>query len=168
MSDSRLQEIVTKAVVGRAERRMTWSHTVPAERVTGVLGVHVTDCSVAVKEQDGKAAVDVIVDCDLWCGSKKDTKVVRCTCRHTEAVDVRTVGWVLGKSQLNVRLLGPARATDVEVVDGQVVLSMEADVLVEKSAMARLWVRAFNMEPDVLQDLDDPGDESGSESGSDE
>ncbi|MDB4897587.1 MAG: conserved domain protein glutamate-rich [Firmicutes bacterium] len=75
MSDSRLQEIVTKAVVGRAERRMYWSHTVPAEGVTGVLGVHVTDSSIAVKEKDGRASVDVIVDLDLWCGNPKHTKM---------------------------------------------------------------------------------------------
>jgi hypothetical protein len=54
---------------------MYWSHTVPAEGVTGVLGVHVTDSSIAVKEKDGRAAVDVIVDLDLWCGNPKHTKM---------------------------------------------------------------------------------------------
>lgn len=76
MSESRLQEIVTRAVVGRAERRMTWSHTVPAEGVTGVYGVHVTESTAAVKDKDGRPVVDVIVDCDLWCGTNKNTKVI--------------------------------------------------------------------------------------------
>lgn len=75
VSDSRLQEIVTKAVVGRAERRMTWSHTVPAEGVTSVLGVHVTGATVAVKDEGGHPMVDVLVDCDFWCAHQKHTKV---------------------------------------------------------------------------------------------
>ena len=75
MSDSRLQEIVTRAVVGRAERRMSWSHTVPAEGITGVFGVHVTDSTVGVKESNGRPVVDMIVDCDLWCGTQKNTNV---------------------------------------------------------------------------------------------
>jgi len=74
VSDSRLQEIVTKAVVGRAERRVSWGHSVPAEGVTAVLGVHVTNATVAVKDQDGRPMVDLLVDCDLWCQNGKNTK----------------------------------------------------------------------------------------------
>ena len=165
MSDSRLQEIVTRAVVGRAERRMCWKHTVPAEGVTGVFGVHVTDAAVAVKESDGRPVVDLIVDCDLWCGTAKNTKVLRCTCRNTESVDIRKVGQVLGESVLNVRALGPARATGVDAGDGQITVALEADVLVEMSALARMWVKAYSLEDDVLGDLDDP-DSSSSGSGS--
>jgi hypothetical protein len=166
VSDSRLQEIVTKAVVGRAERRMSWSHTVPAEGITGVYGVHVTDATVAVKESDGKPLVDVIVDCDLWCGTIKHTKVMRCTCRGTETVGVRTVGQVIGDSDMSVRLSGPVRATGVSVADGQITLSLEADVIVEVSALSRMWVKAYDLEDDVLDDLSDDYSSTDSSSGS--
>lgn len=166
MSDSRLQEIVTRAVVGRAERRMTWSHTVPAEGITGVFGVHVTDSTVAIKENGSRPVVDVIVDCDLWCASHKLTKVVRCTCRGTEALTVRTVGHVLGDADVSVKMIGPARATGVSVADGHITLALEADVMVEMSALSRMWVKAFDLEDDVLDDLDYPGDDSSSSSSS--
>lgn len=77
MSANRLQEIVTKAVVGRAERRMSWSHTVPAEGITGVYGVRVTDSAVGIKDNGGRPVVDMIVDCDLWVGTQKNTNVFR-------------------------------------------------------------------------------------------
>lgn len=168
MSDSRLQEIVTRAVVGRAERRMTWSHTVPAEGVSGVLGVHVSDSTVAVKDSQGRAVVDMIVDCDLWCGSAKSTKVLRCTCRNTEAAEIKTVGQVLGERDVRARLTGAPRATGVDVTDGKVTIHMEAEYLVEMSALARMWVKAYDLEVEVLGDLDDPdadGTSSGTSSG---
>lgn len=171
MSESRLQEIVTRAVVGRAERRMSWSHTVPAEGVTDVLGVRVTDWTVAVKEQDGYAVIDLLADCDLWCGNEKNTKVIRCTCRHGERVEVRTVGRVLGETDLRARILGSPRATGVKVHGGQIAIAMDGEVAVEVTALARVWVKAYDMEDEVLEDLDDSdGDcsSSSSDSGSGE
>jgi hypothetical protein len=165
VSDSRLQEIVTRAVVGRAERRVSWSHTVPAEGVTGVLGVHVSDSTVAIKEKNGRAVVDVLVDCDLWCGSSKSTKVLRQSIRHTDGIDIRTVGHVLGDRDMTCKMVGAARATGVTVADAKITVSFEADVVIEMSALARLWVKAFDLEENVLSDVDDPNDES--ESGSD-
>lgn len=165
MSDSRLQEIVTKAVVGRAERRMSWSHTVPAEGITGVYGVHVTDSTVAVKATEENPVVDVIVDCDLWCGTSKHTKVMRCTCRGTESVLLRTVGQILGDTDLTVRLVGPVRATGVSVSDDQITLSLEADVIVEMSALSRMWVRAYDLEEELVDDTEDYSSDS-SRSGS--
>jgi len=165
VSECRLQEIVTKAVVGRAERRVAWGHTVPAEGVTGVLGVHVTNSSIAIKEEDGRPTVDLTVDCDLWCGGNKNTKVIRCSCRNTEAVEVRTHGKVLGDRDWKA-VAGTARATGVSVEDGKVCLQLEADVAVEMSALTRLWVKAYDLERDVFQDLDDTGDDSESSSSS--
>lgn len=75
------------------------------------------------------------------------------------------MGQVLGEDELSVRLTGPARTTGVSVSDGVVTLSLEADVAVELSALSRLWVKAFNLDSDVLGDLDD---ESGTGSGSGE
>lgn len=164
MSDTRLQEIVTKAVVGRAERRMTWSHTVPAEGITGVYGVHVTDSAVAIKESNGRPVVDVLADCDLWCGTSKHTKVIRCSCRGTEIMDVRTVGHVLGDLDLSAKLPGRVRATGVSVGDGGITLTLEADVVVEMSALSRLWVKAYDMDDEVLSDLEGSSDSSDSSS----
>lgn len=165
MSDSRLQEIVTRAVVGRAERRMTWSHTVPAEGITDVLGVRVIDWTVSVKEHDGKAVVELVTDCDLWCGNRKQTKVMHCNGRHSESFAVRTTGRVLGESNLRVRLGEAPRATGVKVENGQISVSLEGEATVEMSALARVWVKAYDLDEDVLEDLDDSEEQS---SGSEE
>jgi hypothetical protein len=165
VSESRLQEIVTRAVVGRAERRMTWSHTVPAESITDVLGVRVTDWTVSVKEHDGKAVVELVADCDLWCGNRKQTKVMHCNSRHSEVFAVRTSGKVLGESNLRVRLGEAPRATGVKVENGQISVSLEGEATVEMSALARVWVKAYDLEEEVLEDLDDPEEQS---SGSEE
>lgn len=165
MSDSRVQEIVTKAVVGRAERRVTWGHTVPAEGVTSVLGVHVTNSTVSVSDEDGTPKVDLLVDCDLWCSGSKQTKVMRCTGRNSEAVQVHTMGKILGDRDMRATLLGPARATGVNVADGKITLRLEADVAVEMSALTRLWVKAYDFDSDVLEDLEG-SDWTGSGSGS--
>lgn len=163
MSDSRLQEIVTQAVVGRAERRVTWGHTVPAEGVTGVLGVHVTNSTVALKDEGGSASVELMVDADLWVSTSKGTKVMRVTGRNSEAPSVRTFGRVLGDHDYKVSATGPARVTGVSVTDGQVTLQLEADYSVEMSALSRFWVRAYDLESEVLRDLD--AGESGSGTG---
>jgi hypothetical protein len=164
VADRRLQEIVTRAVVGRAEHRMTWSHTVPAEGITGVFGVHVTDSAVAVSEQDGHPVVELVVHCDLWCGSQRNTKVVRAKCQKDQSVHIRTVGKVMGDAEISVRLVGTPRATDVRVGDGQITLVLEADVVVEMCALTRMWVQAYSLDDDVLEDWDDM-ESSGSSSG---
>ena len=161
MSDSRLQEIVTKAVVGRAERRIIWRHTVPAEGVTGVLGVHVTNSAVAVTEADG-SEVQVLAEIDLWCAGASSTKVIRCTARHLERVALQTLGPVLGEPEFSARLGGSVQATGVSVTEGQITLNLAATVHVEMSAVTRLWVRSYNIDDASLDDVEDPDDESDS------
>jgi hypothetical protein len=82
-------------------------------------------------------------------------------------VDIRTVGFVLGDADLGAKLIGHAKATGVRVGDGQVTVSMEADVVVEMTALSRMWVKAYDTDDDVLEDLDDPDyDDSSSSSSS--
>lgn len=82
-------------------------------------------------------------------------------------MDLRTVGFVLGDCDLSAKLVGSARAIGVKVGDGQVTVTMEADVVVEKTALSRLWVKAYDTDDDVLEDLDDPEyDDSSSSSSS--
>lgn len=158
MSESRLQEIVTKAVVGRAERRVAWGHAVPAEGVTGVLGVHVTNSAVAVKEENGRPVVDLLADCDLWVATEKSTKVLRCTCRNTATLDVGIHGRVLGDQDLRAALLGAARAVGVKVSDGKVNLQLEADVSVEIAALTRMWIKAYDLDDDDQDQVDASSD----------
>jgi len=79
-------------------------------------------------------------------------------------MEVKTVGQVVGDLNTNVKLSGPVRATGVTVGEGQITLSLEADVVVEQSALSRMWIKAYDMESDVLFDLDGSGDSSGSSS----
>jgi len=167
VSDSRLQEIFTKAVVGRAEHRMTWSHTVPAEGVTAVLGVHVSDCVVAVREGEAPQ-VQVLAEIDLWCADSRTTKVIRVSARHPETVTMNPVGPVLGQAEYSARLLGPVEATGVTVGPGGITLDLTARVLVEMSAVTRLWVKSYALSDAALDDVEDPDASLTSDSGSDE
>jgi hypothetical protein len=165
VSEGRLQEIVTKAVVGRAERRVSWTHTVPADGVTGVFGVHVTGYELEVEMVDGRPVVTIAVDADLWVGTGGLTKILRIHGEQTEGVNVRTVGKVLGQREIRARLVGPARATGVDVQNGTVHLNLDAELVVEMSATARLMVRAFDLKEEAEGEIW-IGDSSGSSSGS--
>lgn len=171
MSEGRLQEIVTKAVVGRAERQVKWTQTVPADGVTGVYGVHVTGYEIEVELVDGRPVVNCTVQADLWCGTGGATKIMRVQADHTEGVTVRTVGRVLGQREIRARLVGPAKVTGVEVQNGTIHLGLVAELVVELSGTTRLAVRAFDVEEEEFGETDSWSDDtsgSGSESGSGE
>lgn len=165
MSEGRLQEIVTKAVVGRAERQVKWTHTVPADGVTGVYGVHVTGYEIEVELADGRPVVNCTVQADLWCGTGGATKIMRVQAEHTEGVNVRTVGKILGQREIRARLVGPAKVTGVDVQNGAIHLGLVADLVVELSGTTRLAVRAFDVD-DEAGETDSWTDASGSGSGS--
>ncbi|HLO02713.1 MAG TPA: hypothetical protein VK191_06365 [Symbiobacteriaceae bacterium] len=174
MSEGRLQEIVTKAVVGRAERQVKWTQTVPADGVTGVYGVHVTGYEIEVELVDGRPVVNCAVQADLWCGTGGATKIMRIHAEHTEGVNVRTVGKVLGQREIRARLVTPAKVTGVDVQNGAIQLGLVADVVLELSGTTRLAVRAFDVEDDDgdtdawTDDSSGAGSGSGSGSGSGE
>jgi len=101
----------------------------------------------------------------------KNTKVIRCSCRNSELIGFRTDSPVLGDRDVKVKMTEAARATGVDVRDGQVVLTLEADVAAEMSALTRVWVRAYDLagvlsaELDGDEDLSDSGFSSGTSTG---
>jgi hypothetical protein len=165
VSEGRLQEIVTKAVVGRAERQVKWTQTVPADGVTGVYGVHVTGYEIEVELADGRPIVTLSVEADLWCGTGGSTKILRVFAEHTEGVNVRTMGKVLGSREIRARLVGPVKATGVDVQNGTIRLGLEAGLVLEMSGTTRLSVRAFEVE-DQSGEVESWADESDSSSSS--
>ena len=88
--------------------------------------------------------------------------MIRCTARNSEVVDIRTVSRPLSEADVSAKLAGSARATGVSVGDDGITLCLETDVVVEMSALTRMWVKAYDMCDDVLSDLDDPDDDSSS------
>lgn len=166
MSEGRLQEIVTKAVVGRAERQVKWTQTVPADGVTGVYGVHVTGFEIEVELVDGRPVVNCTVQADLWCGTSGTTKILRVQAEHTEGVHVRTHGKILGQREIRARLVGPARVTGVDVQNGAIHLGLVLELVVELSGTTRLAVRAFDLDEERGETDSWSNDASGSGSGS--
>jgi hypothetical protein len=166
VSEGRLQEIVTKAVVGRAERQVKWTQTVPADGVTGVYGVHVTGYEIEVELSEGRPVVNLMVDADLWCGTGNTTKIMRVHAEHTEGVNVRTVGKILGQREIRARLVGPAKATGVEVQNGAINLDLTADLVIELSGTTRLAIRAFDVVEVEAAEADSWREESSSGSSS--
>lgn len=161
MSDSRLQEIITRAVVGRAERTLTWCHKLVAEGMTHVLGVRVGRTTLTVEAEEGQPLVGLTVDCDLWCRNEEETKVIRTRCRTVHEVPVALRGEILGKSSTGVELVSGPRSTGVRVEGESIYIDVEATVQVEVSALTRLWIRTHDIDLSAsTPDWDSTGDQS--------
>lgn len=146
MSDSRLQEIMTRAVVGRAERTLTWCHKLPSNQMTQVLGVRVGRIGLSVKTEERQPVAELVVDCDLWCSDGERTKVLRTRCRCVQEVPITLRGEVLGDEEFHLELVGGPRSTGVRVEEEAIYVDFEAMVQVEATALARLWVKAYEFE----------------------
>lgn len=159
MSDIRLQEIVTRAVVGRGDHRVVWSHAAPAEGADNVLGVHVSKFSLSVEDGDGEPTVRVSATLELWCTSGAESRVHRITCTHRQPTPIRLNARVVGETEVTATLVRGVRCTEADVRDGELNLTMEADVVVEVSGMARFWVKAYDLSDEL--DASESGDSLG-------
>lgn len=154
MSDIRLHEIVTRAVVGRGDRRVVWSHTASAEGADSVLGVHLSDVRLSVEDESGEAQLRLSVTCDLWCTHGDETRVQRLTCSHTEPAAINLDARVVGETETMASLVRSARCTQAEVTDGQLVVGLEATAAVEVTGLARFWIKTY----DLVAGLDASGE----------
>jgi hypothetical protein len=145
MNSDRVQEIFARAVAGRTKRRLSWVHTFPGEGVKHVLGVHLGNTSVSVREENGHHYVDVSVDADLWCRDENETTVHQTTAQSSFDASVQTTAQVVGDREIQVTLADSPRSVGVRAADGQVMLSLEVDVAVEVIAPIRLWVRSVDL-----------------------
>lgn len=143
MSEVRLQEIVTRSVLGRGERRVVWSHDAPGEGAESVLGVHVTRYSAEVEQGEGQGRLRLECSCDLWCSFGEETRVQRVTSVCHEPVELPLNAEPLGEVEVTARLVQPPRCVEAQVRDGRLCLSLEARVALEAVGMARLIVRAY-------------------------
>ncbi|OTA41252.1 MAG: hypothetical protein A6D92_08450 [Symbiobacterium thermophilum] len=142
-----LLEIISEAVVGRAEHTLTWTHTLPADGVVQVLGVRPGPSKARVRAEGGSPQAEVTVDVDLWFLGQDGTRVTRTRCQTVQPAPVALRGNLLSDPSYDLRLLGNARTTDVRVEDGSVHLDMAVTVEVEARALTRYWVRAEDHVP---------------------
>ncbi|MFZ5827504.1 MAG: hypothetical protein ACOY94_24645 [Bacillota bacterium] len=144
MSDSRLQEIMIRAVVGRAERTLTWRHKLAASGIKQVLGVKVGKTALSVAMEENRPIAELTVDCDLWCSGEAGTKVLRTRCRCLQEVPVSLQGEVTGEAESELELVSGPRSTGIRVEGESIYIDFEATVHVEVTAQTRLWVRAYD------------------------
>lgn len=166
MSDIRLQEIVTRAVVGRGDRRVVWSYTAPFEEADHVLGVHVGQVQLSVEDGDEEATLQVSATCDLWCSSGDETRVHRLAITHREPVKVRLNARVVGETETRANLVRGVRCLQAEVKDGQLKMKMEAEAGIEVIGLARFWVKAYDLADDLSSGAESGDFLSGSASSS--
>jgi hypothetical protein len=153
LSDIRLHEIVTCAVVGRGDRRVVWSHAAPADGAESVLGVHVSHVNLSVEEDGGEAALRIKSTCDLWCSCGDETRVHRLTCVHTEPCKVKLHARCLGETETKARLVRDVRCVVASIEDGKLCLTLEADVCMEVTGMSRFWVKCYDVDPEESGDM---------------
>lgn len=152
MSSIRLQEIVTRAVVGRCDRRVVWSRSAPAADADCVLGVHVSSTDVTVEPGPEGPEVRLTAVCEVWCGTGDNTRVERLTCTHTEPANVPLVARVVGEVETTGRLVGGVRCVEAEVRDGLIQVTLESRIALEATGRARLWVKAYDLLADAEAD----------------
>lgn len=145
MSDVRLQEIVTRAVVGRCDRRVVWSHGAAAEGVLSVLGVQVNSANLVVEDRKGEASLRLSVTCDLWCATGEQTRVQRLVCTYSEPATVPVTARVVGETETSAELIRGVRCTRAEVREGQVEVTLEANVALEMTGLARFWIKTYDL-----------------------
>lgn len=167
MTHVRLQEIVTRAVVGRTERRVVWSHSLPAEGVDRVLGVHISQGKVEVTGDD-RPELRFQATCDLWCQQGDETAIRRITPPHTEPASVKLYAHLVGDLATSAQMVRPPRCTGVEVAGDQLVLTIETVVAVEAAGLARFWVKAYDLSAgmDDAESYEESSDSLGSSSSS--
>lgn len=145
MSDIRLQEIMARAVVGRCDRRVVWSHAAPAKGVESVLGVHVSSAEMTVAQGDQGASVRLSAVCEVWCGCGGETRVERLTCTYNEPANVPLSARVVGATETTGSLVRGTRCIGAEVTDGQLQVTLESHISLEATGTARFWVKAYDL-----------------------
>jgi len=151
LSSIRLQEIMTRAVVGRCDRRVVWTHTAPADGADCVLGVHVSSPELTVEQDAAGHQVHLSAVCEVWCSAGDETRVERIVCTHTEPANVPLVARVVGETETTGRLLRGARCLEAEVREGLFHLTLEMHIALEAVGVARLWVKAFDLLEDAAE-----------------
>ncbi len=130
------KEIVTKAVIGKAKKTnsMHFSFT-PDDKVDTVLGCWVINHNFSGSNQAGKVGVAGSFDVNVWYAYDNDTKTKVNTKKfgYNELLKVplKDEATLTNNSEIIVRSLKQPTVTNVNIVDGQIVLDIEKELGVE-------------------------------------
>jgi len=142
-----LLEIISEAVVGRAEHTLSWTHTMPAGGAVQVLGVRPGQVVPALRLEGDAPQVELTVDVDLWYLGPDGTRVAHTQCQTVQPVPVAVRGNLLNDPSYEVQIVGNARTTGVRVEEDQIHVDLAVTVEVEARALTRYWVRAEDHVP---------------------
>lgn len=143
MGDKGLVEILTRAVIHRGIRRLAWSHTVPAKGAIQILGVQIGSAAVDLRYGNGVPVCDVWADCDLWYTEEQKTCTLRTVARFCGILLDEDEFPVADGEEISISLAGEPRTAYAEIEEGQVVLTLEADVAYEVIGPHRFWTRQY-------------------------
>lgn len=146
MASSRLQEIISRGVVGRAEQTLTWVHKLAPQGMERVLGLRVGRAELAAALEDDEARVVLTVDCDLWCSGSGGTAVLRTRCQTVHGLPVKIRGPLLGEPDVRAELLSGPRSVGVRVENDAICIDFEAQVAVTVVAESRFVVEVYDLE----------------------
>jgi hypothetical protein len=158
MSSSRLQELIAQAVTGRAETWFNLVDVLPAE-ATEVLGVRVTGAEVQGRQKSDGVQVDLLIKYDAWCANENGTWVTQGAATLESPVSLKRLAKPMGETEVAARLVGVPVVKNYRIANGQVTVDLKANVLVEQVGTTRLWVRAIDMDDDLLEDVESEDDD---------
>lgn len=146
VAEQGLVEILTRAVTERGRRRLTWSHTMPAEGARRILGVQVGSAALDLKYGNGLPVIDVQVDCDLWCAEDSNTRAYRTSARFSDLLaDVEEFSHP-DEAEIHISPAGSPRTVQATIQEGQVLLNLETEVDYEVIRPFRFYARVHENE----------------------
>lgn len=157
MSDSRLQELIARAVCGRAESRLSLVDVLPTEAAE-VLGVRVTGARVRAGHEAHEIRVEIVVEYDCWCADDDSTWITKGKGVLDGPIHLHRLARPLGETELTCKLLGLPSCKRFRLSDDRITVDLSATVLVEQVGMSRFWVKAFDVDDDETEDVEDDED----------
>lgn len=142
-----LLEIISEAVVGRAEHTLAWTHTMPAEGAVQVLGVRPGRVASSLRREGETPQAELTVEVDIWSLGQDGTRVTRVPCQTVQPIAVAVRGNLLNDPSYDLRVIGSPRTTGVRVEEDQIHVDLAVTVEVEARALTRYWVRAEDHVP---------------------
>lgn len=143
------KEIVTKAVVGKSKKNSTNKYTMTVENIPNtILGCWVINHKFSGYTNNDNINVNGSYDVNVWYSYDNDTKtgVANKTYNYSETIPVHLKENVSDGKEVMVRSLKQPSVNEVNIENGNIVLSIEKELAVEVvgNTMIKVPVESYN------------------------
>ena len=156
------KEIVTKAIIGKSKKISRNEYKIiPEEHPNTVLGCWIINHYFKGTNNNGNVIIDGSFDINVWYSYDNDTKtkVINQTFLYQDMmpVKIKESSSIDNNSEIIVRSLRQPTVTEVNIVDGQIVMTVEKELGVEIVGDTKLKISVEDLEDDyeLIEDNSD-------------